>query len=89
MGRMHTQMQEEIERDLEKDLEKDLEEYLEVEREDRRTAIRRLLAKGLKTWRREESMESNTTGERAHSHGSQQGQIDRCGISLDSQKSEI
>lgn len=81
MGRMHTRLSE--------DIETDLQAYLDAEGVDRRTAIRRLVAKGLETWRQEQSMESDSTGMVAQPHGSQQRRIERCGISLGSRKSEI
>lgn len=45
------------------DLEAELEEYLEDERLDRSTAVRKLLAEGLETWRRERALEQLDDGE--------------------------
>ena len=81
MGRMHTRLSE--------DIEPDIEAYIDAEGVDRRTAITRLVEKGLETWRRERSTDSTTTGVRARSQRSQQNRIDRCGVSLGSRKSEI
>lgn len=44
------------------DLESELEEYLEEERLDRSTAVRKLLAEGLETWRRERALERLADG---------------------------
>lgn len=45
------------------DLEAELEAYLEDERLDRSTAVRKLLADGLETWRRERALERLADGE--------------------------
>jgi predicted HTH domain antitoxin len=45
------------------ELEEELEAYLEDERLDRSTAIRRLLAEGLETWRQERALERLGAGE--------------------------
>lgn len=45
------------------DLEAELEDYLEDERLDRSTAVRKLLADGLETWRRERALEQLAAGE--------------------------
>jgi len=45
------------------DLEAELEAYLEAERLDRSTAVRKLLAEGLKEWRTERALEQFTDGE--------------------------
>ena len=81
MGRMHTRLSE--------DVEADLEEYIATEEVDRRTAIRRLVAKGLETWRREQQPTGDSIRERALPQQSRQRQIARCGISLGSRKTEI
>lgn len=45
------------------DLESELEAYLEAERLDRSTAVRKLLADGLKEWRQERALEQLAAGE--------------------------
>ncbi|SNR46658.1 hypothetical protein [Halorubrum vacuolatum] len=45
------------------DLEAELEAYLDAERLDRSTAVRKLLAEGLETWRREQALERFADGE--------------------------
>jgi len=45
------------------ELEAELEAYLEAERLDRSTAVRKLLAEGLETWRRERALERFVDGE--------------------------
>jgi len=45
------------------DLEAELEAYLDAERLDRSTAVRKLLAEGLETWRREQALEQFADGE--------------------------
>lgn len=48
---------------LPKDIEADLEQYLEEEQLDRSTAVRKLLAEGLETWRKERALEKLDRGE--------------------------
>lgn len=48
---------------LPEDIEADLEQYLEEEQLDRSTAVRRLLAEGLDTWRKEQALEKLDRGE--------------------------
>lgn len=48
---------------LPEDMEADLERYLEEEQLDRSTAVRKLLAEGLETWRREQALEKLDRGE--------------------------
>lgn len=43
---------------LPEDIEADLERYLEAEQLDRSTAVRKLLAEGLETWRTERALEA-------------------------------
>ena len=81
MGRMHTRLSEEIEPDIEK--------YIDVEGVDRRTAISRLVEKGLESWRREQHATGDPLGERTRVREPQERGIDRCGVSLGSQKTEI
>lgn len=45
------------------ELEEDLETYLESERLDRSTAVRKLLAEGLDTWRRDRALEKLDAGD--------------------------
>ncbi|GAB3040228.1 UPF0175 family protein [Natronobiforma cellulositropha] len=45
------------------ELEDELERYLEDERLDRSTGVRKLLADGLESWRRERALERFTAGE--------------------------
>lgn len=44
-------------------LEADLEAHIEDEQLDRSTAVRKLLAKGLKEWRRERTVEQPDAGD--------------------------
>lgn len=48
---------------LPEDIEVDLERYLEEEQLDRSTAVRKLLAEGLDTWRKEQALEKLDRGE--------------------------
>lgn len=48
---------------LPEDIEADLEEYLDAEQLDRSTAVRKLLAEGLDTWRKERALEKLDRGE--------------------------
>lgn len=48
---------------LPEDLEADLKQYLEEEQLDRSTAVRKLLAEGLDTWRKEQALEKLDRGE--------------------------
>lgn len=48
---------------LPEDIEADLEEYLEEEQLDRSTAVRKLLAEGLDTWRKERALEKLDRGD--------------------------
>lgn len=45
------------------DLEEELETYLDAEGFDRSTAVRKLLAEGLETWRKERALEQLEAGE--------------------------
>jgi predicted HTH domain antitoxin len=45
------------------DIEADLERYVEEERLDRSTAVRKLLAEGLETWKRDRALELLDRGE--------------------------
>ena len=45
------------------DLEAELEAYLDEERLDRSTAVRKLLAEGLETWRRERALDRFVDGD--------------------------
>jgi predicted HTH domain antitoxin len=45
------------------DLESELEAYLDAEQLDRSTAVRRLLAEGLETWRQEQALDKLDAGE--------------------------
>lgn len=45
------------------DLEEELEAYLEAEQLDRSTAVRKLLAEGLATWRKEHAIRTLDAGE--------------------------
>lgn len=48
---------------LPEDIEAELEQYLEEEQLDRSTAVRKLLAEGLETWRKERALEKLDRGE--------------------------
>lgn len=48
---------------LPEDIEADLEEYLEEEQLDRSTAVRKLLAEALDTWRKERALEKLDRGD--------------------------
>lgn len=48
---------------LPEDIEADLEAYLEAEQLDRSTAVRKLLAEGLETWRTERALEQLDRGD--------------------------
>lgn len=45
------------------DIESELEAYLDAEQLDRSTAVRRLLAEGLESWRREQALDKLDAGE--------------------------
>ena len=45
------------------DIESEFEAYLDAEQLDRSTAVRRLLAEGLETWRREQVLDELDAGE--------------------------
>lgn len=47
---------------LPEDIEAELERYLEEEQLDRSTAVRKLLAEGLETWRKERALEELDEG---------------------------
>jgi predicted HTH domain antitoxin len=48
---------------LPEDIESELEAYVDAERLDRSTAVRRLLADGLETWRQDRALEKLAAGE--------------------------
>ena len=48
---------------LPEDIEADLEQYLEEEQLDRSTAVRKLLAEGLDSWRKERALEELDRGD--------------------------
>ena len=53
------------------DLEADLEQYLEAEQIDRSTAVRKLLAEGLDSWRKERALEQLENGDVTFSRGAE------------------